>query len=84
MPRNRPQLERASLTRTVTTALRRSTVPLLTVEVVTAVVGIAGYSDRSLPAVAAGVYRCLHRMEGRGVTMTGPRGQRLWAIVEVD
>lgn len=84
MPRNRPQLEPASLAQAVTTALRRSYVPLRTVEVVASVVRIAGYGDASLPRVAAHVRQTLRHLEGRGVTMTGTRQHRLWAIVESD
>jgi len=84
MPRNRPQLETASLAQAVTTALRRSTAPLLTVEVVASVVRITGYGDASLPAVAAHVRRTLRHLEGRGVTMSGTRQHRLWAIVEAE
>lgn len=82
MPRNRPQLEPASLAQAVRTALRRSTVPLLTVEVIAAAAKIAGYGDRALPLVAAQVPRALRRVPG--VVMSGTRAQRLWAIVEAD
>jgi hypothetical protein len=57
-------------------------VPLLTVEVIVAVVGIAGYADRALPLVAVQVPRALRRVPG--VVMSGSRAQRLWAIVEAD
>jgi len=78
----KPRIEKASLAQAVTTALRRSYEPLPTIDVILAVVRIAGYSDRSLPLVAASVRRCLRRLDG--VTMTGTRSQRLWAIVEAD
>jgi len=86
MPRNRPHLEPASLAQAVTTALRRSPSPLRTVEVIAAVVRIAGYGDASLPLVAANVRQTLRRLEHRSaeVVMTGTRQQRLWAIVERD
>jgi len=82
MPRNRTRLENASLAQAVTTALRRSPAPVPTVEVVASVVRIVGYGDASLPLVAGQVRRCLRRLEGRGVAMTGTRQHRLWAIVE--
>lgn len=84
MPGKRIHLENASLAQAVTTALRRSYTPLPTIEVIAAVVGIAGYGDRSLGVVVVHVRRCLRHLEGRGVVMTGTRGQRLWAIVEPD
>lgn len=80
MPRNRTRLEKHALAQAVTTALRRSYTPLPTVEVVAAVVRIAGYGDASLPLVADGVLVVLKRLEGRSVVMTGQRGKRLWAI----
>ncbi len=82
MSRNHPHLEPASLAHAVTTALRHSTVPLLTVEVIAAVAKIAGYGGRALPLVAVQVPRSLHNVPG--VVMSGTRQHRLWAIIEID
>jgi len=83
MPRKRHiRLERTSLARAVTTALRRSYTPLPTVAVIAAVVEIMHYGDRALPLVAVQVPRALRRVPG--VVMSGTPHQRMWAIVEAD
>ena len=80
MARGKIKLEKRSLLEAIRTALHQSRFPIPTIRVAALVVEINRYSDKSLPQVLEEVTDGLRHLEGRGVTMTGTRGQRLWHI----